>query len=440
MAFWKKLFGRKKPAGAEAEDAPKKRKTLKIADAERFLSESTKPEIKAIEKEAMSRLAEIKHNLKELSAQVSELKQKKLETDEGNKRMRKIIATSRLELVAGMERLAEKLKPPETSNYSALKAYSLASLPFLQKEINAYGRNIAYTGILLKAEISHIGVIISELSTSFSSLAELFRRSSLADAESARHLLSAFNAKSSEINESAERATALQKEIAALKAAKQSAANNVSELENSPEFSALQAMLGEKSKLIHEKSSAKERIIELLAPVEKPLRKLQNLARNGQYVLEASQPEALNAYISNPFTALDSDKDAGILKSLLAELKKLIADGKIALKEKETEKKVSAIEQLLSSNSLESAFLAYCEISAKISEIESAIPKSRISSSISSAGERLRNIEREITAKAYSLEQEKTRQAEAEKELSALKEALRQAVGKATNSEIELLD
>ncbi|MBU2100121.1 hypothetical protein KKB11_02725, partial [Candidatus Micrarchaeota archaeon] len=149
MGFLDKLFGGKKQEKTKTVEELK----LDFSEVTSFSESFYAKEFDEISKEIFSRFSEVKHLLKELELVLNELEKEKVSQDEGHKKLRKIVDTSKKTLIEKMRHLNSKLTPPNSADFIELNSYCDSSLKLLESEINSFGKNIAYTGIILKEQI-----------------------------------------------------------------------------------------------------------------------------------------------------------------------------------------------------------------------------------------------------------------------------------------------
>ncbi len=439
MGIFGKIFGKK--AAEKSGQQEGKPVEVGLQDLEEWIEQKTSSQRNEFDRKIMSKFAEIKGTMQEIKKQLDELSEKEISTEEGNRRLRKIVDTSKQGMLRSMQSLLERLKPPQTSDYKALSDYCNNSSALLQAEISAFGKNIAYTGILLQAEVKKIGELINALAQQFSEIRAIFGESGVMYITQIRHKTMEIEVEISAKNALQEALPKIGQEIALLESGKEDAIKSANALKVSDDYAELQGLQEGRAKLLSQKQASKEKILQALAPLEKPLRKLQNLVSNRQFALANRQEEnALNQYLVNPLLAIAEDAEAKVLKALLGALQQSIDSGLIDFKdEKEKEKKCAAISELLQSASMRQEFSEYLRLNEQIANAEKELQESSIARRISDAEANARQIERNIQEMNAALAREQNMLQKKEQEIFNSLQQLSEIASKAANANIKVV-
>ena len=439
MGIFSKIFRK----GEEKKSSYMEEKPVEVVlqDLGKWLDGKASAQRNEFDKKIMSKFAEIKQSMREISSQLQELSKKEISTEEGNQRLRKIVDTSKQSMLRSMEALLQKLEPPKTQDYRELRDYSANASSLLQAEISAFGKSIAYTGILLQAEIKRIGGLINALAGQFSEIQKIFAESSVMYILQIKQKISEIEAELSTKQALQDSLPKIEQEIALLESGKEDAIKSINALRVSADYEELQELQEGRGKLLSQKQGSKEKILQALAPLEKPLRKLQNLSANRQFALASRQEEnALNQYLVNPLLAIAEDSEAKILKALLNSMQQAIDSGLIDFKdEREKEKKLSALSELLQSASLQQAFKFYLSLNENIAAAEQKIQKSDIAARISDAEANARQIERNVQEMNAALSREQNSLNKKEQEISGMLSHLSELASKAANANVRVI-
>jgi len=105
----------------------------------------------------------------------------------------------------------------------------------------------------------------------------------------------------------------------------------------------------------------KNEIRNLLAPIDKALRKFLNLVERGEVKITKEQKELLSRTnrLKNPIMSL---KDTEILKGLLESIKRLILSGRISLDKKKSKKALNSIQMILEKHVLDELTKSYVSL------------------------------------------------------------------------------
>jgi len=400
--IFKGLFGKK--------EEPKKPEPIELEFSKviPFIEKKISSESASLEKNVFSKLSEVKRGLKELKAELKNLKETSVETTEGNYKLRKIVNTSKNNLYTHMLSLAEKLSPPSSTDFKELKGYSFNSCKLIGEEINSFGKSIVYTGIILKEPVKVIGEKVKELNSTFTSLKELFESNeSFFVFPEVKSSIKKTESKISELDSVKNAINYLKGEISSLEEKMEEKKKELSSLKNSSEASSYNKLIEEKNALTQKKQDLKTDLMQTFSPIEKPLKRFLKLVESRQFVLDKEEEILLNSYLKDPFLALKRDPKGVGLKKILSFLKQLINDNSITLKEKEKEKKLTEIERLLSLDFFDKVFWEFNSIEKEFLEAEKELKTSSLSSKIKSLEEAISSLEKELLNKKSTLIEER---------------------------------
>jgi len=423
MSFLSKLlsmlFGKKEP----------KPLRLEVSEIEEFCARNVRGRGEELERAAASRVAEIKHTLSQLRGALKELE--KAEADDPNKRRGMIVETSRQNAIRQLGVLLGRLQPPQESGLAKLNEYCSSSIGLLSKEIGVSGKNIAYASVTFKSEIKQLGGLLRELNGSLESLRDSFaENSAVFSVGRVSGMVKEFGGCQKEIESlknGIESAKAEQEKIGA----KISGLNGkLLALRGGPGFREIESLNEQKGALMRKKQEAKTDVVNLIGNVEKPLRRMQKAIGAKKLFLQGDSADFLGEFLRNPFVALKRDPKAEILRGILQEALKAIDSGVIELKEKETEKKRGAIQELLGFNFFEQVFWRFNKIDAEIGAIEKKLREQGAAGEESSLLREIGELQREASQKkTLSAEMNSSLEKEAQRQRGLLGEMQETASG-----------
>ncbi|MEW6295547.1 MAG: hypothetical protein AB1467_04610 [Candidatus Diapherotrites archaeon] len=401
ISFFKRIFSPKpkaKEAGKEEIEFSSPSELLS------FIEARVSKEKEELEKNSLIKFSEVKHYVKELRLSLDELKATDIKIEEGDPKLRRIVATSKETLLQHLNSLIKKLEPPSSREYDALKNYCLNSSSLLESEINSLGKSIAYTSFILKEPMKKLGLKIKELNSIFVDLRKLFEeKKGLSFLPQLKSRLAEIQKKLFELKELQKAVKIEEKNLASLEKKLKESTGGLISLKNSPEALECNRVLEEIDELERKKNDLKEKLLELFAPIDKPLKRLSQLIESGQFPAGPEETQVLTALSSDPFTALKRDPKALHIKKILSYLKELIEKETISLKEKEKDKKLESIEGLLSLNFFDKFFWEFNSIEVKFSELEKGLRKHFITSKILEIEKTIEGIERSLHEKKEEL-------------------------------------
>jgi len=180
----------------------------------------------------------------------------------------------------------------------------------------------------------------------------------------------------------------------------------------------------------------KNEIRNLLAPIDKALRKFLNLVDRGEIKLTREQEELLyrTDQLKNPAVSLE---DAKVLKKLLESIKKLILSGKISLDKKKTRKTLNSIQLVLEEGLLDRLIENYMHLQETKRELEEKHRKDienmkRLEEELMNVEKRINDLKEEVDFKEKEINDLRT-------EISTLKNDLEKRIEKIVNQPVEII-
>ncbi|MFH1895093.1 MAG: hypothetical protein ABIJ74_00720 [archaeon] len=436
MGFFDRIFGKKQ---VKEEVQPKDKIFLGLSEAKDFAEKTYSDSFFLIQKEVFSRFSEIKHLVKELELVLKELEETKVEENTGNPRLRKIVFTSKKTLTDKMSSLASKLSPPSSNDFIELNSFTANSIAVLESEINSFGKNIAYTGIVLKEPVKKLGERIKELNFVFLETKNLFdSKKMLLLLPEIKGLLSELKEKIELHSDSVSAEEQVSEKISLAEKELVSVKEKLVSLENSAEALQFRKLLEEKSILAERKQEMKSKLIQLFYPVDKQLIQFNKLAESKRFILSEEEKSILGSYLSNPFFALKKDNKAVVLKKIFVYVKDLVEKGKISLKEKEKAKKLSALDELIEFDFFSEVFWKFNELEKKIIEADYSISHLDVSGRISGLKESIASLENSCRNFSAELEKQRKNSLRIYSDVLQLKSVLEEKLGVFSGKQAEL--
>ncbi|MBN2067223.1 MAG: hypothetical protein JW744_02030 [Candidatus Diapherotrites archaeon] len=427
MGFFQGIFSKKAETPAK----------VNLSELNAFMASETGQQGKALEVAVAGKLSEVKHLLNELRSGIEKLKSS--DSESGNKRLEKIVSTAKGNAERQLASLIQKLEPPASADLSLVSRYCSSAGIILQQEINHFGKNIAYTSISFKQEIKHLGLLIRQLQSVFSEMQSSF--------SSAKHfsLSSSIDSMASGLGKKIQSTERLEREISEIGESAASANGQLQALQaklaslrESPAFRKISGLNEEKAGLLHSKQLAKTETIDLFSKIDKPLHRMQGIVRAGKFQISSELALLLDELLKNPFNALRRDPKAEKLKRLLKEVQLAIEQGLIELKDREREKRLSALQELISFDFFGQCFWKFNEIDSKLAALEkelNALPARKQEEQLLKS---LNDAKKGLQAVQESLGEKKALLKQLQGELPGLKQKLETAVSDAAGKKVEL--
>ncbi len=427
MGFFGKIFSKKEQKPVQ----------LHLAEVEQFFSNEVSGLDKQLQVDVAGKLAEVKHLLRELQSGLDHLSKSPIEAQ--NKKLQKIVETAKKNAERQLNSLIEKLQPPSTTDPIAIRQYSSNASSLLRREIQQFGKNIAYTSISFKSEIKQLGSTVKQLQDAFSSMQQMFSKAKpVFLLETIRAEVKRLEGKKAAIESLERELGKIQKGLSKAKEQVQQTEQNLVELKGSKQFKEIAELNGRKAALLREKQDAKSKTIDLFSKIDKPLNRLQKAAAAGKYVLPKELFVFLQAVITNPFNALKKDPKAVRLKQLLRETEKAIGRGVIELKEKEREKRLGALQEMLSFDFFGQIFWKFNSLDAELAALEKKLQQLPAGQKESELLRELSSAKKQAEEAAEELREKEAMLEDLQQQLSELKQKLQDSLQDATNRVIAL--
>jgi hypothetical protein len=175
-----------------------------------------------------------------------------------------------------------------------------------------------------------------------------------------------------------------------------------------------------------EKQELKTEISALLINIDRPLQRFTQLVDSGRWKLPAEEKEMLEQFRVNPILALKKDPKAEIFKRVLLEVRKAIEENAVELKDKEREKRLLALQELINFDFFGKVFWKMNELQKKQNDLNKSLENSSAKKEIEKEELKLKELQNELLEiKAKSEENEQHLSAakkELQKEITEVKE------------------
>ncbi|MBI4044799.1 MAG: hypothetical protein HY392_03760 [Candidatus Diapherotrites archaeon] len=401
-----------------------------------YVEEACAEDAKSLEKEIFSRLSEVKHLLKTLDSAIDEARRKNVSLDEGNFGLRRIVVTSRDGLLNRFSQLSKKLEPPKTTMVSEIYGYAVSSKKIVREEVIQSRKNIAYSKALLAEEIKAIGKELEEIDRVFSSMQESFEKNRVAGlAEFRKHfsgLESAIKEREA-LEEECKKGLALVND-AALKAKRLSI--DIDELMNSSFAHELSDIEAKYKALFDEKGALRQKFLAVLEKVDKPLTRFLKIAASSDGVVPHEERDLANSYFQNVLVASKRDPKGEQLKKILSRVLAMVEDGTISMKEKEKEKRVQALREVMEYDFFSEVFWKLNSLESEILGVERRISEFPLNKKISDANNELSSAKRELSSAQETLERLNQKKKQAESGVLAAKGLAEKLAGRITENQV----
>jgi len=380
-------------------------------------------------------LAQVKYLHSKATNLLQTISTKELEGKE-NERMNKAGLTSKRQLETQMKRVLEKIDPKDRGiTINDARHYYGESYAILANEVMSFRKNIVYTSFYLKEEMKSLGEVLQEL-------LNLYNETNLAFAKEKDFF--EYETVKEKIGFSIKK----KKEIEQILIEKKNNEEKINQKENEieeqkekmlskrvgKEMVELKKLEEELTKLTNEKQDLKTEISALLINIDRPLARFKQLVDSGRWKMGAEEKEMLNLFITNPILALKKDPKAETFKRVLGEILKAIEEGAVELKDKEKEKRLAALQEIINFDFFGKVFWKMNELQKRQIELNKELEKSAIKKEIEKDEKKENELARELIElkekRDFFEKRVEVGKSEMEKDLSDVKEFAQKVLGK----------
>lgn len=409
-------------------------KELKFEEVEPFVEKEAREKEKVIKKEVPAKFSEIKHLIHETKDLLEDLEEREI-SEEGNKRFRKAAKTAKRDSIKKMDSVLKKIQPPFTEDTEKIRSYVFESLSLLRKKIRSSAKSLAYTGVVLKGLMKEIGKRIDALEHAFTHLVELIKQNLLLfEKKKLLNRVSEVKDKRRELKKTRLDLNKLNSAVEEIEKNKVRIQKELEKLLESSDSAQLRALEKKRENLSTKKSELKNKLINMVAGINRPLKKLQNAVEKEKYFLEEESKQALKLFLDDPIKLFKRNPKAKEFKQLLKELKGTIVSEKIQLKEREKEKTLNEIDELLDFDFFSNFFWKENELEKEIKEIDKKEESIEVKSKMDRLKRNITELEHDLkeTSTAIKELQRKEKQLveEAQESINSLSSMLSKMTGK----------
>ncbi|VVB75484.1 Uncharacterised protein [uncultured archaeon] len=349
----------------------------------------------ALEDFSAKKIAEAKYVHGKSSALLELISNQELE-GKANERLNKAALTSKKQLENQLRKLLEKINPENRgTTLDDARKYAGEANALLVNEIVGLRKNIAYTSIYFKDEMKALGENLQELLNDFSAMNKEFAQASeLFEFEKTKALVGAVIKKKKNIEEKEEALQKAESEIGAVERKSSEQKNRLVEKQSGSEFVKARELDEQMNKLMGEKQELKTEISTLLINIDRPMQRFRQLVDSGRWKLPKEEKDMLEQFITNPILALKKDPRADIFKKVLGEVVAAIQEGEIELKDREKEKRLEALQEIINFDFFGKVFWKMNEIQKKQDELNKIIAENNAKKDIAKEEDALKELGR----------------------------------------------
>lgn len=369
FGLFKGLFGKKEIT---------KTSFLTINELEKELDLATDSKRKELELVCGKEMAEIKFLHSKAVSLIEDVKKKEIEGKE-NERFNKAAFTSKSHIELQLMRVLKKIDPKEQGRQiEETRAYIEEAISILVKEVIHFRKSIVYTSIYLKDEMKVLGETLQQLLEKMQALKKDFNeRKEFFESEKLEKQLKELNALKKKIDAESKKTEEIKKEMQGKMKIVNLSKEKISEFDSGEKMIIIKQIEEEKQKLMNEKQELKTEVSSLLSTIDKPLQRFKQLVDSNRWKISREEKNTLDGFITNPIIALRTDPKGENFKKILTEVVKAIEDEKIEFKEKEREKKLQSLNDIIAFDFFDKMFWRMNEIQRKQIELEKSLAESK---------------------------------------------------------------
>ena len=388
MGFLGKMFGSKEKKAETIET------TLELLPT--LIEKNFEARKETLEMNTAKKMSEIKYLHAKSLKLLEDVKSKDLQAKE-NQRLNKAAFTSKQQIEKQLEKLLVKMDPTDRGNtLEDIKAFSGEGNALLMNEIMSFRKNIIYTSVYLKDEMRVLGEALQGMLNNFLELTKLVNsESEMFEFEKIKEKIKEVQTVDIEFKKIDDSIL----EIVSLIASKEKeiivAEHKKVKTQKGEGMEELKKIEAEKSLIASQKQELKSEVASLIATIDRPLQRFSSLVSSKRWVIDKEKQDILEGMITNPMLALKKDPSGEKFKEILQEIVKAITDGQIELKDREKEKRLGALNELLTFNFFEKVFWKLNEIQKRQTEIDGKLKENMVQKEINEEEDQIKNLSRE---------------------------------------------
>jgi hypothetical protein len=404
-----------------------------------LIQKNFESKISEIEMNSAKKISEIKYLHENINSLINDIEKKEME-EKKNARFDKAAETAKKQIVKQFRKTLDKTNPKNIGNeLNEIRGYVNESYSLLINEINSFRKVIAYTSVYLKDEMKELGERIQEMINELNELKQVFEKNKeIFEFEKIKEKINLTREHFKEIEQLEKQVETISIEIEKKKEEIKNKEIEIKEIENSEEIKEIKKIEEELSKTNSEKQSLKLEVSSMLSTIDRPLQRFEGLIKSGRWKIDKEKKELLQDFMNNPLLALKKDLKGKEFKEILGEILKAIDDEKIDLKEKEKEKRIGALQELINFDFFEKVFWRLNEIQKKQAELNKKMKENKAVQKINEKKDEKNRKEKEIEELEKEIGIEKTKITEKKEKNQKNKSVLEAFAKKTIGKEVKL--
>lgn len=432
MSFFKNFLKKNKP---------KTKTTLEFSSNKinDFVFSFVDQDINLLKDFSAKKFSQIKYLIETISVSAKNLDSLELVEQPNLSRYFNPAKTAKKNLSRKLPALISSLVPPNNFDPIIIRNYSNTSYVFLNQEVSIYRKNIVLVANFLKPEMRALGEKITELVDCFKEINDFFSaHNKVFSAYSISNQAKDLDILIQEYNSLLDKYYSSSKEVSNVIKSKFVIEKQISSIEKSDEAKKFDIFKDELKSLLEEKRELKTRLITLFSSIERPLRKFENLVSSNKATIAPEYKSLLLEYGSDPISALKKDKNQIILRFLLGELRIALLNGLIEMEQKELEKRISSIDELLNFNYFSDPISKLISTEFRIDTINKELSSCSSPADLLDHRSRLSSISKQVDSASSILNSIESTILSKQQNISSLKNSLEHSLSSFSSSEVSI--
>jgi len=431
MGFLEKIFGRKKEEPSIPEK-PKKTE-LNLNEAEAWFEDEISGFTKTVNTDTKNLIKQIKDISENLESSLQDLETKESE-DELKGRMKKLAIDNKASFIKKVRAFNSSISPPDSRSTMLFSDFCTKIITDINMMTKGMSKNIYFAKMLFPEETNDITAELNSIARLAHEFQKKQNKDKINQITEVRNLLQEIECLSETQKKGNKKLEQKKQALETLGGEKNRTQKNLQKLETSEESSRLKQLTEQKDDLNDEISMNRNNIIQIFSPLAKVLKKYERFSTS----LEADDAKILAAYIESPFRALKIDTEYTILDKITEETEKLIASGKIDIKDKQKEKTLTRLKALKDHSLLNQHLSEHSRLKEQIKDIEASLKAIKINKETETAKQKLKDIEGRIENEEQDIQKIENTQKDTDKSISLKTEKLEKALSKISGKDISV--
>lgn len=366
LSFLDSIFGRKEE---------EKEQILSLEDTEDFLSKDFEEKFQSLRKDASKLHQEFQSVASNMQENLKHLEESNFVGPVDYELLQNVVAHRR-SFVKKMRIMLDHIDRPMELDFDSILDFSKSASSAVSEADEKTVMDYHFLKDLFEREADGTiknFKILNKIADNFESLINgkkenlISVRNAQNDLQSIRNEIDNLNQKKDYNKDLDSKISELNRELERLRA-------SLEEIRNSEAWHHFNELLEEKGSLEMELSDLKSQILQSVSPIERPLKKFENLVDRG--IVKLQNEKVLKKYVDSPFDALLEEKSSDSINSILGMVLDNLSSGRIELKDRE--KVLAEIKWIIKNNVFGDFLERYLSLSDELRALEKSVSELEI--------------------------------------------------------------